>query len=496
MRKPFTVSVPVPWAALLVGVPLLSMVSVAPMVAGCAGRSRRGDALPPAPAIPVAIAARPATSPVAVPAVLTAQEAVRLARARNPGLGVASARIEAAIARLAASRAAFLPRLSADASVLRADSPSTYLFKRIDQRGLAAGTDFNDPGRITNTEAGVTLRWNLWNGGRDVLARWATSIEVESARAGRDAAENALVAGVLAAFLEGRAATELIAADDASVASVEAQVADMRVKVEGGGALKSDLLSLEVRLAEAQERRIRTDGARRLAIATLRDLLGLEAEASLELAPSGYDPGPLPPAGPAALAEAYRSRPEVHAARRAVERARIGVESARRGGGPRLDLEGRLYGDDDGLSFSPERPNWTVALGLSVDLFDGGARAAAAAEARAALRGVEEDDRRALLAVTLDVESAYVRLDEARARCEVTARAVAAAQESLGLVETQFRGGSVTVTRFLEAESARTEAKTGRIRARLDLERASVDVARALGRLGREPTSALPEGPR
>jgi outer membrane protein TolC len=124
-----------------------------------------------------------------------------------------------------------------------------------------------------------------------------------------------------------------------------------------------------------------------------------------------------------------------------------------------------------------------VAIALSVDLFDGGTRAANIARARAALDALAEEDRRALLAVAREVETAYLRLDEARTRAAVAAQAVGAAEETLDLVTAQYRGGAATVTRYLEAEAARARARTAHIEAQLDVDRAVVEASRAIGRL-------------
>jgi outer membrane protein TolC len=447
------------------------------VLAGCA--TRADFAVPPPPQA-VAPRREEALPPVP-PSPLTAEEAVGLALERNPDLLASRARVASALAALDAAEAALRPVLATEVQVLGGDAPSAYLFKTIDARNLAPATDFNDPGSFYNVEAGAALRWNLWNGGRDVLARWAAESAVEESRHGRDALANALVAGVVAAHLGGRAARELLAADEASVRTVEAQVEETRARVEGGSALRSDLLSLEVRLKQAEERRIRADVAHRLVLAALRRLLALEPGHPLDLADAAYPVGDLPGAATEALEEAYRRRGEVQAARRAVERARIEVERAERATSPRADLEARYYGDDEGLSLDA---NWTVALALSFEVFDGGRRKAGVRSARAALERIEEEDRRALLEVARDVEEAYLHLEEAEARVAVASQAVGAGEETLDLVDRQFRGGSATVTRYLEAEQARTEARTALIRARLDLERARLDVARALGRLG------------
>jgi outer membrane protein TolC len=456
----------------------ISRYLLLPVAAACA--SRASFEVPPPPEPVAAAAPRPPPDPAEGP--LTAAEAVEVALQRNPDLKEAAARVEMALASLDAAHAALRPVLGADLSYLGGDAPSAYLGKTIDARDLPPGVNFNDPGTFGYSEVGTTLRWNLWRGGRDRLGVWASESGLEAAEAQREAVRNGLVAGVVAAVLDVRAAKELEAADDASIRSVEAQVEETRVRVESGQSLRSDLLSLEVRLAEAKERKIRTDVARRIVTVALRRLLAWPDGMPLELSDEGYPVRDLPATVPEALAVAYTHRGEVAAARRAVERARIEVESARRAYSPNLDLEARWYGDDEQWNFAEDGGNWLVGLALSFDFYDGGRRRAGVRAAQAVLEQIEEADRRALLAVAQDVEMAYLRLEEARARLDVASQAVGASEESLDLVEKQYRGGTATVTRYLEAEAARTQARTARIRAALDVERAQVDAARALGR--------------
>lgn len=450
--------------------------------AACSGPRRIDYEVPPAPT-PLKPCVRAKHDPLPA-GPLTVDRAVLLALERNPDLGMAQARIAQARGVLSGACAARNPHITGDVSVLGADAPSMYLMKRIDAGNLGPTTDFNDPGAFGNLEIGATLRYNLWDGGRKKLGIWAAEAGVGGAKSQRDAVANQLAAMVVIAFLQTRAAEELLQADDASVRTVEAQVNETRVLVDNGRALRSDLLSLEVRLARAKERRIRTDVARRNGIAALRRLLALPLDASIVLAEPSLEGGDLPSERESALVEAYRHRPEARVARQAVKGARIEMERARRGSYPSLDLQARWYADDEGVEFS--RSNWWIAVALTFDLWDGGRTRANVMQARAVVEGLEERDRRALLDIAHDVETAYLSLEEARAREAVAVQAVGAADETLVLVETQYRAGMATITRFLEVEGDRTRARTDRIRASLDLNRAVVNARRALGRLGRE----------
>jgi hypothetical protein len=98
-------------------------------------------------------------------------DGIKIAIHNNPDIDIAISRIRQSEATIDEANAAFWPSLAFYTEYVKADSPSTYLFRRIDQRRLASGTDFNDPGRIENFEIGFSARWNIYNGGRDVLRK-------------------------------------------------------------------------------------------------------------------------------------------------------------------------------------------------------------------------------------------------------------------------------------------------------------------------------------
>ncbi len=414
---------------------------------------------------------------------LSVREAVELALDRNPDLRMARARVETARAGFEASEAALWPRLSADLTMLHSDAPSTYLFKSIDAHNLSPGTDFNHPGSIDNTEAGLGVAWNLWNGGRDLLAREAAREDVTLQNQGVLATQNLLVMAVVAACLDARAARELSVSDEASLHSIESQLAEVRARVEQGAALRSDQLSLEVRLAEARERKLHTELGMRLALATLRSLLALESAVPIELSDEPFEQGNMPESLAAAREQAFAQRPELRSARHSQKRADLEIESARRAWLPRLDVVGRWYADENAYSLDLGESNSSVALSLSYPLFEGGARRAELMRARANRLEFSAAEMKTRSSIGLEVELAWLRRVEASARVDVATQALGAGQESLQLVETQFRSGAATVTRFLEAEAARSQMESSLIRARLDLERSDTELARALGNL-------------
>ena len=81
-------------------------------------------------------------------------------------------------------------------------------------------------------------------------------------------------------------------------------------------------------------------------------------------------------------------------------------------------------------------------------------------------------------------DSIQAHIDRAQPAIIVNAAAYTAvdkAEESLDLVKKQYEGGSATVTRYLEAELDRNQARIRVIVARYDREKARAEVGRAIG---------------
>ncbi len=419
------------------------------------------------------------------------EEAVRMALANNPDVDVAIARIRQSEAMIDRALAAFWPAVSVYSEYSEGEAPSAYLFKTIDQRNLPRRVNFNDPGPFENLEVGLRVRMNLFRGGRDYLRTRMAETGRSIRELDRLSIRNGLASSVIQAFFNTLAAQEYIRIARESVETVEAQLRLMRVRYRAGGVLKSDVLSLEVRLAQAREEWIRARNGHRLALASLANLMGLDPDAALSLEGDGRVGLDLPPGYEPGLSVAMARRPELEKARLAVVRSRMAVDAARGEYLPRVDAQAHYYLDDEGTQFESDRANWTAGAILEWGLFTGRSTAASVREAEGVLEEMLAADRKAVLSVKLDLRSTYLTLEEAEARIEVTRASVAQAEESLRLVKKQYEGGSATVTRYLDAELDRSRTGIRAITARYDREKARAEVGRALGLWAAERT---PEG--
>ncbi len=416
---------------------------------------------------------------------LTIEKVLTISLKNNPDLNQAHFRILQARAMTDLSNAAFWPAFGFYTEYMQGDAPSSYLFKTIDQRKLPQDVNFNDPGWFENYETGLNARMNLFNSGKDYLALQMAKKDEMIANLDRRTLENALIAQVISTFYDTLAALELIEIARESVGTVSEQFRIMRVRFEGGGALKSDVLSLEVRLAQAKEELLSSENHYELKLTALSNLMGLDPALLNErrdiLEKSFLDTPSVPDNYTDGVILALENRPELARVRQQLIQSRIGLDSARTGYLPRLDLMAKYYVADPTMKYNTDRENWIAALMFNWDFFNGFATPAAARKAEAMVKEMLEADRHAVMSIRTDVKTAYLKLQEAKARYQVAVSTLDSAEESLRLVKNHYLGGSVPVTRFLEAELDLNRARIRSAAAYYDQVKGSSEIARAIG---------------
>ncbi len=416
---------------------------------------------------------------------LTLSQALQTALTSNPDLVQAAWRTEQSRAMLDLAETAFWPKASFYTGYMQGDAPSAYLFKKIDQRMLPSDANFNDPGWFENFESGLKAQMNLFNGGKDYLELQMAEIGVDISELSRAEVRNNLAAEVIGAFYDVLAARDFVRIAEESVNTVSEQLRVMKIRYEGGAVVKSDILSMEVRLARAREHLLSGRNRCRLTAAALANLMGLETSVLTEndnfFGGADYAMPELPDSYEAGLARALQSRPELARVREQVVKSRYALAAQRTSYLPSLDLMAKYYVDDPNMSYDLDRENWTAALVFNWDLFTGFSRPAGIARARAEVKQLLAADRKAVLGVHLDVKRSYLNLEEAASRYEVAKQSVDSAEESFRLVTEHYQGGAVTITRYLEAELDLSRARIRSTAAYYDKIKARAEAARAIG---------------
>jgi outer membrane protein TolC len=415
---------------------------------------------------------------------ISLEEAMKLALTNSQKMNQIIARIEKAEAGIRKAKAAFFPKVSLYTEYTRSNDPIAYLLKTARQRLLPPNANFNQPGTFDNYEIGINFQYNLFQGGKKFYNKDLAHSVLAEEHIERETIENALLASVINAYYDALVALDLIKIAEESVATVETQLRLMTVRYNTGGVLKSDVLSLEVRLAEVKETRVRSKNLHQRALANLSTLLGFGPHVQLSLLenenlhteyPDTYDKG---------IKIALTNRSEIKKIYEKIKQSKIGLKISQAGYLPSLDFIATRFYDAEDMAFYEDRNNWGLYVKLSWDIFEGGKTRAEVAQAKKSFKELMANYNYMILQVKLDVKNAYLNIEDAKARLTVTESSVVSAEESYKLVKSQYEGGSVTISRYMEAELDRNQAKTRSIIAFYDKAKGQAEIARALGLWG------------
>ena len=409
---------------------------------------------------------------------------VRLTLVRNLDLVTAAARIKAALARVEQAGAGLLPALNLEAQ--GQTSRSSVAFNR---SGLTGQVD-----RTTesyNLSLAAAYEVDLW--GRIRAGRGAAVADLLQARENRWTLAQSLVAESVTALLRARALARRL---DVATRLVEAQVRTLSL-VEGR--YQRGLTSiLDVRQARRSLARSRSQ------IPSLRQELGTTFQRLAvltgryprvpDLAPLAQDPTPELSPIPAGLpSDLLRRRPDIRAAEAALHAASQRTGQARAARFPVISLTGRLgfSSDELGELFTDESNLWSLALGVSAPLYDGGLRSAREREAKAATESLAAEYALTLLTAFREVETALLTEQEQRKRRDHLALALVEAIATQEAALNRYQRGLADYLRVLEAQQTRFQVEDDLVLTELALWTNRVALHRALGGGWAKPEPAV-----
>jgi len=269
-----------------------------------------------------------------------------------------------------------------------------------------------------------------------------------------------------------------------TVRSLEQSLKAARDRFAAGSAVRTDVLNLEVQLAQAREAQIRARHQVQLAVAGLNAAVGREVVRADTLPPV---PAPAePPVPPAEETLSIENRPELRAARAVARAQEMAWRRARGARLPTLSAFGELDWDSD-VSTDMEQ-SYQAGVMAEWDVFTGFQRTHAAAEARARYDEARAGEQAARDQLTLDLEQARLFATEGRERLDVAAKSVQSAEEALRITRERYQQGAADITELLTAEVGLSGSRSRHVAALYDCLTARSNLARARGDLAAKYT--------
>jgi HAE1 family hydrophobic/amphiphilic exporter-1 len=418
------------------------------------------------------------------PRLLTLDEALAIAAAKNYDVKKAEEYRRWLQARYVEERAAAFPHLSLTANAMRnydasqqdffKDFPPEFqTFIAFQQDLRSAHVDLSQA-VFTWGQVGAAIRGAKWAlaTGHDQLRRFQQAVR-------RD---------VTAAFYDVLLAKEFAAIAEQTVAQRQRHLDEAHRRFTLGTATDYDVLAAEVALANARPDAIRTANAVRTARERLSFLLAEddEVDATGTLATTV---APIPRYEDV-LASALAHRPELAASdhTRRAQRELIKINGAY--DRPRLDLKAS-YGLQgvDVLGESSRGKTWSAGLTLSFPFFDGLKTRARVAEARSDLHTMELGEAQLRDSIALEVRTVVDAATEAAEIVRALASTVAQAEKLLSMAEAGFEFGVKTRLEVDDAQLNLESARGNLARAERDYRIALVNLEWAAGTLGESPAT-------
>ena len=410
-------------------------------------------------------------------------DALQRARAGSREVAAASARREAATARMGQAKGFRLPSVRLEESWTNTDSPAEAFALTMNQERFSFNDflvgDPNDPERLSTAITRLEVELPIYTGGEIGSRVDQARLAVDAAGRQQEWAGHQAALAAAEAFIMLDQARESTGLLERARETVEAHVGLARAYVEQGMLVRSELLRAEVELARVDDLLQEARGRARVASAGLAFRIGADQATS-------FEPQPLPP--PPALTEALDAylatadaRGDLAAARLLLRAGELEEKVKRSAFMPKVGVLARGDLVDDTL-FGSHGESTAIMARASINLLAGGSDKAALAAARWEAKAGQEDVTRFADGVRLEVRQAYEEAATARLRHATATKALDAAREAERITSERFKTGVMKMLDVLDAATARREAETRELVARVEAHAAALRLAVKAGR--------------
>lgn len=409
---------------------------------------------------------------------ITLQQALELARRNNQELQVVLLQLERSKAGVKVAQAALLPTVGLTGQIARSQSSSTELSNQLQEN--AGFQPEQDDSPSTNFSGGVELNYDLYTSGARLsrIRQAEEQLRLQELEVERLSEEIRL--NVATEYYNLQQADEQVRISRTAVVNAEASLRDARALEEAGVGTRFDSLRTQVNLANAQQTLTNALSQQRIARRALVTRLNLAQSATITAADPVKLAGLWNQTLENSIVLAYQNRPELQqqlAQRNINEQQRREALSQL---GPQVSLVASydlLDQFDDSVGVTD---GYTLAVRASLNLFDGGASRARAAQAKTDIQIAETQFSQQRNQIRFQVEQAYSNQQSNLENVQTSEAALNQARESLRLARLRFQAGVGTQLEVLDAENALTQAEGNRVNAILDYNRALVNLQRAV----------------
>jgi outer membrane protein len=333
--------------------------------------------------------------------------------------------------------------------------------------------------------AGVSARQSLSFGGYEFYDLSDKKAQKKSALGSLKLSQQEIILLVKQSYFDVLKAKMLLEIQKDALKRAEKQLNIAQTRYELGSASLSDVLKAKVQHGNAELVLISAKNNVELAKAQLNNQMGQDVSIPIDveeiLTSSEFDYS-----YEAALEEALKKNPSVRKAKHDLNSAKSQFGMARSGLFPSINLYGQYSwsnADFDEIKYIRRRDyQWNFGAYLSFNIFEKFQTKHNISWTKANRNSARENYRRAQNDVALEVKQAYLAIQEAKEKIDLTNEKVKSAEEDLDLVQEKYNLGAANILELLDAEVSFKKAESDRIEALYDYNLAVAQFEKAIGK--------------
>ena len=433
---------------------------------------------------------------------LNAQSAVEMALANNHQIAQAQAKLEEAVDNKSALFGGLLPQVSATGTYTRLGKVSEFAmaspvlgnlqFPVRDPAGNIIGYTDSVPviagyrfdtlqlGSANNVALTGTVQQVLFTWGKAINAYHIAGLSVDLQKQAAVQARSQVRVDATQGFYQALLAQRTLAVMRDAYKQLKGHIDQVQALYDNGLATKLDVMKATLGLQQMEAQLSQIESGADLALAALRNTLGIEPGAPVAL-DEELAPDSMTVDLDQATKQALERRPELTQLRDAAKIADLGTRIARAANLPNAFLQASgSYKNPVGFS-AGWGTDWNATAGLSMPIFTGlsnynklKAAQARHRQARVALAMVEDG-------VRLEVQATVSALNQEGRNAAYQKKNVEVAEAALGLAQTRYENGLLTNLDYMDSQLALTQSRVAYLSALANYQIAKVKLLKATG---------------
>ncbi len=413
--------------------------------------------------IPLSGGQRVATDSSSLPAggKLTLEQCIDMARKRSPGIRAASNTVNASRSRVGQARSAWYPQITLSGGYSKYSPYADPLNGELEQYSYDA--------KLTQNIFDFGKTWN-----QVTIQQRNLDASIEELRS----AESRIVFNVKQSYYGLLRAEKNRDVLRETVKSFEQHLEQAKGFFEAGVKSKFDVTKAEVDLSNARLNLIRAENALRIARVTMNNAMGMPEAPAYSIEDSlSFQKSIITLEH--ARERAFVNRPDLRSFSAKIEASETSLLLARKGYLPTLSGSAAYTRIDE--TYPPEQSGWSAGVTLTFPLFSGFLTNYQLREAKENLNVLTANEETLRQDIILEVQQAYLSLQEAEERVSVAELTVKQAQENYEIARGRYEAGVGSPIEETDALVSLSNAKMSYISALSDYKIAEAALVKAMG---------------